>query len=172
MAALRTSLPYLLCSPLITAMKRLRWSLLLLSVVSSIGLAKAESMEQSQPITIAQLSSPSPSGGCRRERGGPWVERCYQGVKWKSVPGSRTILGGYDEGYTWLGSNTIVRDGSTITFDSFALGGFVRYRADCRSRVYSIVAASDAFVDPINFRPVNDFIGRTLSYACSISERY
>jgi len=172
MAALRTSLPCLLYSPLIAAMKRLRWSLLLLSVGSSIGLAKAESKEQSQPIPIAQLSPPSPSGGCRRERDGPWVERCYQGIKWRPVPGSRTIVGGYDEGYTWLGRNTIIRNGSAITFDSFAQGGFLRYRANCRSRVYSIVAASDAMVDPSNFQPVNDYVGRTLSYACSISERF
>lgn len=170
LAASRASFLGLLCSPLIAAMKRLCWSLLLLSVGSSIGLVKAESMEQSQPITIAQLSTPSPSGGCRRERGGPWVERCYQGVNWKPVPGSRKNVGGYDEGYTYIGSNTIIRNGNAITFDSFAQGGFLRYSANCRSRMYAIVAASDAMVDPSNFQPVNDYIGRSLGYACSISK--
>jgi hypothetical protein len=116
-----------------------------------MALAKAESMEQSQPITIAQFSPPSPSGGCRREWGGPWVKRCYQGIKWKSVPGSRAIVGGYDEGYTWAGGHSIIRNGNAIIFDSFAQGSFLRYNASRHSRVYPIVAASDAMVDPSNF---------------------
>jgi hypothetical protein len=151
-------------------MQRLYWFLLLLLVGSSIGIARAQTKEKPRPVTIAQLSPPSPSGGCRRERSGPWVERCYQGVKWKSVPGSRTIVGGYDEGYTWLGSNSIIRNGNAIIFDIIAQGGFVRYHANCRSRMFAIVAASDAMVDPSNFQPVNDYIGRSLAYACFISK--
>ena len=148
----------------------LRSYLLFLLAIFPFGLQSAKSMEKPRPITIAQLSPPSPSGGCRKERGGPWVERCYQGVKWKSVPGSRAIVGGYDEGYIWLGSNSIIRNGNAIIFDVIAQGGFVRYHANCRSRMFAIVAASDAMVDPSNFQPVNDYIGRSLAYACSISK--
>lgn len=151
-------------------MKRLRWSLLLLSVGSSIGLAKAETMEQSQPIPIAQLSPPSPSGGCRREHGGPWVEQCYQGVRWIAVPNSRTFMGGYDEGYQWIGANTITRRGDGINYDWTGQGVYIRYNGNCRTRVYAIVAASDAMVAPSNFQLVNDYIRRGLTYACSISK--
>jgi len=145
--------------------------LLFLLAILPFGLQSVKSMEKSRPTTIAQLRPPPPSGGCRKESmDSPRMEQCYQGVRWIAVPNSRTFVGGYDEGYQWIGANTITRRGDVINYDWTGQGVYIRYNANCRSRMLAIVAASDAMVDPSNFQPVNDYIGRSLAYACSISK--
>jgi len=117
---------------------------------------------------LAQISAPRSAGGCKRGMGLPWIDECYRDVRWTAVPNSRTFVGGYDEGFTWIGTNTISRKGDKINFDIFTLGTYSRLSANCRSRVYSITAASDSLVEPNKYKSVNEHLGRALSYACNI----
>jgi len=118
---------------------------------------------------LAQVDSPSPDGGCQNHRG-VWVENCFQGVQWEEVPNSRTFVGGYNEGYSWIGTNTISRNGDAVNFDFFGTGGYIRYSANCNTRVYATVLASDSLVDPNAYSPVNEYIGQALDFACSVSD--
>lgn len=118
---------------------------------------------------LAQISAPPSAGGCKRGKGAQWTDECYRDVKWIAVPNSRTFVGGYDEGFTWIGSNTINRKGDKIDFDIFTLNTYSRLSANCRLRLYSITAASDSLVDPSKYQSVNDHLGRALSYACKLN---
>ncbi len=118
---------------------------------------------------VAQINRPSLNGRCR-DHNSVWIENCYKGVQWEKTSNSRHFMGGYDEGYTWVGTNTISRNGNAINFDFRSSAGYIRYSANCKTRVYAIILASDAFVNPNAYRPVNDYIGQALDYACSISD--
>jgi hypothetical protein len=118
---------------------------------------------------LAQIDRPSPNGGCWNHRG-VWIENCFQGVQWEQVPNSRTFVGGYDEGYSWVGINTISRNGGAINFDFIGQSMYTRFSANCNTRVYAIILASDSFVDPNAYSPVNEYVGQALDFACSISQ--
>ncbi len=117
---------------------------------------------------FAQIERPSPDGVCQNHHG-VWVDNCFQGVQWEQVPDSRTFVGGYDEGYSWVGINTISRNGDAINFDFISQSTYARFSANCNTRVYTTILASDSFVDPNAYSPVNEYVGQALDFACSNS---
>ncbi len=148
--------------------------LLLLTLSSLLPALKPHAAQSSSMLLetreqfLAQENRPSPNGGCQNHRG-VWTENCFEGVEWEQVPNSKTFVGGYDEGYAWIGTNTISRSGDAINFDFSSTGGYVRYSANCNTRVYATILASDSFIDPNAYSPVNEYIGQALDFACSIS---
>ena len=119
---------------------------------------------------LAQISAPPSAGGCKRGKGAQWIDECYRDVKWIAVPNSRTFVGGYDEGFTWIGSNTINRKGEVIGLDVVYQGIYMRLNANCKSKLYAIVAGSDTYVDPNKYYQANDNVSQTLGYACKLSK--
>jgi hypothetical protein len=124
--------------------------------------------EASKQLLLAQTQRPSPNGSCLNYRS-TFIENCYQRVQWEKIPNSGVFLGGYDEGHAWVGLNTISRNGDAINFDFTGQGAYIRYSANCRTRVAAIVLASDSYVDPNNYSPVNEYIGQASDFACSAS---
>ena len=124
--------------------------------------------EASKQLPIAQIQRPSPNGSCLNYRS-TFVEDCYQGVQWKKIPNSGAFLDSYNEGHVWVGLNTISRNVDAINFDFAGQGVYIRYSANCRTRVAAIVLASDSYVDPNDYSSVNEYVGQALDFACSVS---
>jgi hypothetical protein len=153
-------------------MKTILVLLTLSSLMSSLMPQAAWSnsrISETRKQLLAQIDRPSPNGGCWNHRG-VWIENCFQGVQWEQVPNSRTFVGGYDKGYSWVGINTISRNGGAINFDLIGQSMYTRFSANCNTRVYAIILASDSFVDPNAYSPVNEYVGQALDFACSISQ--
>jgi hypothetical protein len=115
---------------------------------------------------------PSPSGACLmpeqnsfEER---WNEDCYQDVQWERIPGSRTMIGGYDEGFAYIGINTIARNRESINFDFIASSGYIRFSGNCQTHVYAIIRATDTQPDLYNYMQANGVIKSAFSMACSL----
>ena len=119
---------------------------------------------------LAQISTPRSAGGCRRGMDLPRIEECYRDVRWVAIPNSRTFVGGYDEGYAWIGSNTINRKGETINVDVHWQGIYMRLSANCKSMSYAIIAGRDTYVDPSKYYQANGNVYQHLSYACKLSK--
>jgi hypothetical protein len=120
---------------------------------------------------LAQIEPPSPSGSCLNQSSA-MIQDCYEEVQWENLGSpARNVYHLGDYIYQWVGINTISRNGDAINFDHYDdFAGYVRLSANCRTRVYSTVLASNHGVDPDNYHPVGDFWGRALDFACSVSD--
>lgn len=85
------------------------------------------------------------------------------------MPRSRTFIGDSDEEFAWLGANTIIRQGDSVTFDSIDLETYVRYRGNCRERAVAVSLATDSIVNPKCISPANGYIGRVIDSAGAVS---
>lgn len=90
-------------------------------------------------------------------------------MQWLNVHGSRTFISDSDDGYAWLGANTIIRKRDSIMFESTVPGTYARYRGTCRKRIVDVLFASDSLVSPRRFSSANGFIGRVLDDGCGVS---
>ncbi len=125
---------------------------------------------EGEEILVAQINRPSPNGICK-DHNFVWIENCYEGVQWEKLPNSRHFMGGYDEGYKWVGTNTISRNGDAINFDFRSSAGYRRFSANCKTRVAALILETDYIADPYTYRPVGSFgIDQALDYVCSISD--
>jgi hypothetical protein len=143
--------------------------LLLVTSLGTLSIVASEAaFSQSQQFT---KQAPPSSGECSVE-GFIWVDDCYQNVNWARVPNSRTVVGGYDEGYAYIGTNTINRNGDVINFDFASSNGYIRFAGNCQRQVVAITRATDTLVDPTNFQAVEatSNIGKALNMACTLSE--
>ncbi len=120
---------------------------------------------------FAQIEPPSPSGSCLNHSS-VLIQDCYEEVQWKNLGSpARSVYHLGDYIYQWVGINTISRNVDAINFDHYDdFAGYVRLSANCTTRVYATVLASNYGVEPNSYNPVGDFWGRALDFACSISD--
>jgi len=96
------------------------------------------------------------------------VENCYRNVTWRMIPGSQQYSDATGTTTTYIGTNTIVRNGNLINFDIFIEGdvGYMRYEGNCRSSIIRVVRAADV-LPSATYSPTDDFNRSRLNYACS-----
>lgn len=125
-------------------------------------------------ITLSQGDPPpSPNGVCHI--GNIWgnlVENCFRGVQWQRLQGVQDAENDiYSDVY--VGTNTISRTGDAISFD-YSSYTYIRFTGNCRTKIVSVIKASDINFDSNRYISVNDDSSwnpwrEGLDFACSIS---
>lgn len=117
-----------------------------ISLVGNISNAVAQNPE-----------APPTQGQCFDEDN--YIENCWQNVEWLAVS---------EESDSYIGANTISRQGNAINFDLYFDDMYARYSGNCESQIVAVTRATDVRPDPDNFFSVNALIGPALNLACSI----